>query len=886
MNRSIFSKISAATIEKEAKAPHTISENEKRLLEICAMTNEDAVSKLESNIQGLNSTQAKARLDEYGRNDLAHTKVLGFWADIFQRIKSPLVVQLLIIVIVSGFIGEIASTVIVGCMLLLSVGLSYILDKRSNKAIDALGKRVQTHTVVLRDGKEVEMTISEVVPGDIVLLFAGSIIPADIRLLTVKDFFVSQSVLTGESMPIEKKSEGQKISGDYVFELTNACFQGTTVISGSARGLVVNTGTKTYFGSISERLTDARPQTSFDIGVKSFTWLMIRFMIFLVFAVFMIVGITKGNWIEAILFGLSIAVGLTPEMLPMIVTVNLAKGALIMSRKKVIVKHLSSIQNFGAIDILCTDKTGTLTQDKVVLEKNVDITGKESRDVLFYAYLNSFYQTGLRNLIDRAIIAHVDLNVEAKCHLVDELPFDFQRRRMSVVVEYEEDHVLICKGAVEEVFSLCNRYQVDDEIYPLINMIQNDLYEDVESLNNEGYRVLAIAYREFPKDKKTFTVEDEKDLIILGYIAFFDPPKESVSAAITALHNSGVEVKILTGDNTLVTKKICNDVGIAITRIVTGEEWAKLTPEQIKTAVEEANIFTKLSPLQKEKVIYQLRENGHVVGYMGDGINDAPSLRAADVGISVDSAVDVAKESADIVLLEKSLMVLEEGIKEGRKVFANIVKYIRMSSSSNFGNMFSVLGASYLFPFLPMKPVQILLNNLLYDFSQTGIPTDNVDKELVNKPLKWNILNIKRFMLVIGPISSLFDYATFALMWFFFKSSDYLNPAALMNQKNAAESLFQTGWFVESLLTQTLIVHIIRTRKIPFFGSRASLPMTLTTAFIMAIAVWLPYSPFASSLGLVALPNIYWLFISVFLVSYGVLTHFIKTWFFNKYGDT
>jgi len=886
MNRSIFSKISAATIEKEAKAPHTISKNEKLLLEMCALTSDEAIAKLESNPQGLSEEQVQQRIEEFGRNDLAHTKVLGFWADIFQRIKSPLVIQLLIIVVVSSFIGEAVSTIIVGCMVLMSVGLSYILDKRSNKAIDALGKRVQTHTVVLRDGKETEITISEVVPGDIVLLFAGSIIPADVCLLTVKDFFVSQSVLTGESMPIEKKSDAQKISSDYVFDLTNACFQGTTVISGSARGVVVNTGTRTYFGSISERLTDTRPKTSFDLGVQSFTWLMIRFMVVLVFAVFMIVGITKGNWIEALLFGLSIAVGLTPEMLPMIVTVNLAKGALTMSRKKVIVKHLSSIQNFGAIDTLCTDKTGTLTQDKVVLEKNVDIIGNESRDVLFYAYLNSFYQTGMRNLIDRAILSHVDLNVEAKCHLVDELPFDFQRRRMSVVVEYEDDHVLICKGAVEEVFSLCNRYQVDDEIYPLISMIQNDLYEDVEELNNDGYRVLAIAYREFSKDKKTFTIEDEKDLIILGYIAFFDPPKESVSAAITALHNSGVEVKILTGDNTLVTKKICNDVGISISRIVTGEEWAKMTPEQIKTAVEEANIFTKLSPLQKEKVIYQLRENGHVVGYMGDGINDAPSLRAADVGISVDSAVDVAKESADIVLLEKSLMILEEGIKEGRKVFANIVKYIRMSSSSNFGNMFSVLGASFLFPFLPMKPVQILLNNLLYDFSQTGIPTDNVDKELMDKPLKWNILNIKRFMLFIGPISSLFDYATFALMWIFFRASDYLNPSALPHQKSAAESLFQTGWFVESLLTQTLIVHIIRTRKIPFFQSRASLPMTLTTILIMAVAVFLPYSPFASSFGLVALPNMYWFFIAGFLVLYGTLTHFIKTWFFNKYGDT
>jgi len=885
MTKSLFSKISSSTFTQEAKTPHKISDQENLLIDICKSTTQDAIAKLKTSVQGLTLEEAERRMDEYGRNELAHTKSIGFWGDIFNRIKSPLVIQLLIIAIVSGVIGEVKSTFIVSCMIFLSVGLSYVLDRKSNKAVESLGKRVQTHVVALRDGKEVEIPISEIVPGDIVLLQAGSIIPADLRLITAKDFFVSQSVLTGESMPIEKKSEPQEISGNYVFELLNACFQGSNVISGSARGVVVNTGIRTYFGSISERLTETRPQTSFDKGVKSFTYLMIRFMVVMVFAVFMIVGITKGNWLEALLFGLSIAVGLTPEMLPMIVTVNLAKGALTMSKKKVIVKHLSSIQNFGAIDILCTDKTGTLTQDKVVLEKHVDITGKESHDVLLYAYLNSFYQTGLRNLIDRAVISHIDLNVEAKCQLVDELPFDFQRRRMSVVVEYEGDHVLICKGAVEEIFSVCNKYQVDDEIYPLIPMIQNDLYEEVEDLNNDGYRVLAIAYKEFSKEKKIFSVADENDMILLGYIAFFDPPKESSAQAIAALHKSGVEVKILTGDNALVTKKVCNDVGLQINRIITGDELAKMTSEQVKQAIEEANVFAKLSPTQKEKVIYGLREAGHVVGYMGDGINDSPSLRAADVGISVDSAVDVAKESADIVLLEKSLMVLEEGIMEGRKVFANIVKYIRMGASSNFGNMFSVLGASYIFPFLPMKPVQILMNNLLYDFSQTGIPTDNVDKELIEKPLKWNIKNIKRFMIFIGPISSIFDYATFALMWFFFFTKDYLNPAASLHQKNYLESLFQTGWFVESLLTQTLIVHIIRTKRIPFIGSRASLPMTLTTLLIMAIGVWLPYSPFAESLGLVALPEVYWLWIACFLISYVILTHFIKTWFFKKYGS-
>ncbi len=882
MALTIFSKVSSATITKEARTPHQASENERLLIEVCSLPVPEALARLKTDVTGISTESAEERLDEYGRNELAHSKTLGFWGEIYHRCKNPLVIQLLIIAAISAAIGEMKSTVIVGGMVALSVGLSYILDRRSSNAVEALGKRVQSQVVLLRDGKEVELPISEVVPGDIVLLHAGSIIPADLRLITAKDFFVSQSVLTGESMPIEKKAEASKINGGFVFELQNACFQGSNVLSGTARGVVVNTGTDTYFGSISERLTENRPETSFDKGVKSFTWLMIRFMSLMVFAVFMIVGLTKGNWIEALLFGLSIAVGLTPEMLPMIVTVNLAKGALTMSRKKVIVKQLTSIQNFGAIDILCTDKTGTLTQDRVILERHVDITGDESHDVLQYAYLNSFYQTGLRNLIDRAVLSRIDLNVEGKCRLVDELPFDFQRRRMSVIVEYEGDHVLICKGAVEEIYSVCSRYQVDEEIYPLLGVIQSDLYEEVEKLNNDGYRVLAIAYKEFPATRETFNASDENDLILLGYIAFIDPPKESAAEAIAGLQNAGVKVKILTGDNSLVTKKVCRDVGIDASKLMTGEELKNLSAEAFAKSVEQYDIFTKLSPTQKEQVIHSLRQQGHVVGYMGDGINDSPSLRAADVGISVDSAVDVAKEAADIVLLEKSLLVLEEGIKEGRKVFANIIKYIRMGASSNFGNMFSVLGASYLFPFLPMKPVQILLNNLLYDFSQTGIPSDNVDPELVEKPLKWNISNIKKFMIFIGPMSSLFDYATYALMWIFFGCYNYVTATGA--QKIYFESLFQTGWFVESLLTQTLIVHIIRTKRIPFFKSHASTAMTLTTFIIMLVGAWLPYSPFAGSLGLVPLPYTFWFWIAGFLLTYSILTHFVKVWFLKKFG--
>ena len=860
-----------------------MAEHERRLLHLCSLPVSEVLTELGTTPMGLTSEQAQQHLEKYGPNEMPRAKRLGFWGDIFQRCKSPLVVQLLVIAIISGIMDDIVSAFIVSGMVFLSVGLSYILDQRSNRAVEALGKRVQSRTVILRDGKETEVRISKVVPGDIVLLFAGSIIPADLRLLSAKDFFVAQSALSGEAMAVEKTPDAFPSQESTVFDLANACFLGTTVTSGTARAVVINTGARSIFGSISERLAERPEATSFDIGVRSFTWLMIRFMVVMVCVVFFIVGLTKGNWIEAFLFGLSIAVGLTPEMLPMIVTVNLAKGALTMSKKKVIVKRLPSIQNFGAIDILCTDKTGTLTQDKVVMKQHLDITGEPSGDVLNYAYLNSYYQTGLRNLIDRAVLEHSDLYV-GNCRLVDELPFDFQRRRMSVVVDYEGDHVLICKGAVEEIYTCCSYYQMDDEVYPLIDLIREDLFEEVDRLNKDGFRVLGIAYREFPREKTSFTVADEERLVLLGYITFYDPPKDSATEALKLLKDAGVRVKVLTGDNSLVTQKVCRDVGLAAEHIVTGPELSRLSPEEFSRVVREFDVFVKTTPAQKEQIVRDLRSNGHVVGFMGDGINDATALKAADVGISVDSAVDVAKESADIVLLEKSLLVLEEGIIEGRKVFANIVKYIRMGGSSNFGNMFSVLGASYLLPFLPMRPVQILLNNLLYDVSQTGIPTDNVDEELIVKPLKWNIANIKRFMIFIGPISSIFDYATFALMWFFFRCSSFLNPATGAHQKAALEQLFQTGWFVESLLTQTLIVHIIRTRRLPFIQSRASIQMTLTTLAIMAIGAWLPYSPFAASLGMVPLPAIFWAWIALFLLSYCVLAHIVKTWFFNRYG--
>ena len=864
--------------------PHGEPEHERRLFELCAAPVSEALGTLGATLQGLSTEEAELRLDDYGPNEMAYGRQRGFWSDILERCKSPLVIQLLVIAIVSSLIGEIKSTVIVSAMVVLSIGLAYVLDSQSNRAVDALGKRVEPRALLLRDGNEVEIRVPEIVPGDIVVLHAGSIIPADLRMITAKDFFVNQSSLSGESMAMEKTTDPDMSEHRVPWELPNACFRGSNVTSGAGRGVVVNTGMQTIFGSISARLS-ARPElTSFDVGVRSFTWLMIRFMIVMVSAVFFIVGLTKGNWLEALFFGLSVAVGLTPEMLPMIVTVNLAKGALAMSKKKVIVKRLPSIQNLGAIDILCTDKTGTLTQDRVILEQHVDITGRSSEEVLSYAYLNSYFQTGLRSLLDRAVLDSTDLYVEQNCRLVDELPFDFRRRRMSVVVDYEGSHVLICKGAVEEIYACCNHYQIGEEVYPLIGVIREDLFESVEDFNEDGYRVLAIAYREFPREKTSFSVADERELILLGYIAFLDPPKDSASEALKLLKDAGVKVKVLTGDNGLVTRKILRDVGLSPERIITGDDLARLSPEEFSETVLDVDIFVKLTPAQKEEIVRSLRRKGHVVGFMGDGINDAPALKAADVGISVDSAADVAKESADIVLLEKSLLVLEEGIIEGRKVFANIVKYIRVGASSNFGNMFSVLGASYFLPFLPMRPIQVLMNNLLYDFSQTGIPTDRVDEELTAKPLKWNINNVKRFMIFIGPVSSIFDYATFGLMWFFFRCSAFVDGATGAADKAMLEQLFQTGWFVESLLTQTLIVHIIRTRRMPFIGSRASLHLTLTTLIIMAVGAWLPYSPFARTLGMVPLPAVYWAWIAAFLAAYAILTHMVKTWFFKRYG--
>jgi Mg2+-importing ATPase len=639
----------------------------------------------------------------------------------------------------------------------------------------------------------------------------------------------------------------------------------------------VLTGSRAYFGQLAAMLSEQRQPTDFDRGVNRVAWLMIRFIMVMAPLVFLINGLTKGQWIEALLFAVAVAVGLTPEMLPMIVTVNLGKGALAMSRRKVIVKRLNSIQNLGAMDVLCTDKTGTLTQDRIILERHVDVLGAESDDVLLHAYLNSHYQTGLKNLLDVAILEHAEaqrLETEARAYAkIDEVPFDFVRRRMSVAVEGPARRILICKGAVEEVFAVSRFGRAAGDTFPLDETHLAQLQQTTRDLNAEGFRVIAIAYRDLPPGQRICTVQDETGLTLLGYVAFLDPPKESAGEAVAALRRQGVLVKILTGDNDVIAGKVCRDVGLEVDKVVVGADLEGLSRERLGDLAQEATVFARLTPTQKSDVIAALRARGHVVGFLGDGINDGPALKAADVGISVDSAVDIAKETADIVLLEKSLLVLGDGVREGRKVFGNIVKYIRMGASSNFGNMFSVVGASAWLPFLPMAPVQVLTNNLLYDFSQAAIPTDNVDEEFLAGPRRWEIGSIGRFMLFIGPISSVFDYATYSVLYFY-----------LGAKLPAQASLFQTGWFVESLLSQTLIIHVIRTARVPLVESRASVPLTATTLAICTLGAWLPYSPFAHVFGLVALPAAYWPALAAILASYLTLTHIVKSWLHRRFG--
>lgn len=849
------------------------------LLQTVHLETNEVIQKLESNINGLNAEEARSRLDKYGLNEIAREK-RKFWLwQLLANFKNPLILLLMTLGIISYTTEELRSSIIIFIMVIIAVVLNFLQEMRADNAAAKLKAMVVNNATVVRGAKEQEIALTMLVPGDIIKLAAGDMVPADVRIIQAKDLFLNQATLTGEALPIEKTFIPIKTKNQNLLELSNICFLGSNVVSGSATAVVINTGKYTYFGSLANSLVTERQLTSFDKGVNTFTWLMIKFIAVMVPAVFIINGLTKHNWVEAFLFALAVAVGLTPEMLPMIVTVNLSKGALMMARKKTIVKRLNSIQNFGAMNVLCSDKTGTLTEGKITLERHVDVEGVPSEKILHFGYLNSYHHTGLKNLMDDAILDHEHLAERLKMneqyHKIDEIPFDFIRKRMSVVVENTaKEHMLICKGAFDEVVNKCDRIELKGQIVEMIPELLTKCRDVVTGLNSDGFRVIALAYKQIPDGIKenTYSVKDESNLILIGFLSFFDPPKATATETLKRLSDLNVNVKILTGDNEIVTIYVCKKVGMTVKNVLLGSQIDTISDDELSASLENTSIFAKLLPSHKEKIIRALQSAGNVVGFLGDGINDTVALKAADVGISVDSAVDIAKETSDIILLESSLLVLEQGVIEGRRIFGNIIKYIKMAASSNFGNMFSVVGPSVFLPFLPMLPIQILLNNLLYDISQTMIPTDKVDNEWLSKPRTWKIGEITKFILFIGPISSIFDYATFFLMLYVFNCQN--NPA-----------LFQTGWFVESICTQTLIIHIIRTNKIPFIQSCASWPLIVSSLLIVAIAVWITVSPYASFFGFVHLPCSYWLFLVGFLICYIALTQVVKSWFYRKYGD-
>lgn len=876
---------------KSKKSKEQFAFNAEKVFLAAGQPLESVFNYFQTTPMGLTSEEVEKRQSLFGKNEVVHEKRKKPLIMFAKAFINPFVGVLTALVAIS-FVMDVlmaspgdqdwTSIAIVTTMIVLSAILRFSQEWKANRSSEALQKMVTNTCYVKRAGvPEGEISIGELVPGDIVMLAAGDMIPADLRIIESKDLFISQSSLTGESDSIEKspKVMGKKYHKGSVVELDNICYMGSNVVSGSAKGIVFETGNNTYLGTIAKSIAGHRAATAFDKGITKVSLLLIRFMLIMVPIVFLVNGITKGDWMEAFIFAISVAVGLTPEMLPMIVTANLSKGAMAMSRKKTIVKDLNAIQNFGAMNILCTDKTGTLTQDHIVLERHVNADGTEDKEnrILRHAYFNSYFQTGLKNLMDRAVLSHVkELGLESLSNSykkVDEIPFDFTRRRMSVVVEDNNGkRQIITKGAVEEMLGICTYAEFGGEVRPLAKDIRVKAQKFVEEMNNQGMRVLALAHKSFLSKENNFSVEDEQEMVLIGYLAFLDPPKESAAQAIRQLHEHGVEVKVLSGDNDAVVKTISRQVGIDTSTAVTGPELEKMSEEDKMKAVAKGNIFSKLTPMQKVEIIQLLQIQKNTVGFLGDGINDAAALRESDIGISVDSAVDIAKESADIILLEKDLMVLENGVIEGRKTFGNIIKYVKMTASSNFGNMFSVLAASAFLPFLPMLPIHILIQNLLYDISQTTIPFDRMDPEYLRKPRIWDSSDLSRFMIWIGPISSIFDIATYVVMWWFFSC-----------QSPETQSLFQSGWFIEGLLSQTLIVHMIRTRKVPFLQSTASWPVLLMTFSIMAVGICVPFSSFGASIGLMPLPWVYFPWLVGILLTYCILTQGLKVLYIRAF---
>lgn len=872
---------------------HVLSDQERDIAEfifrMSAMEKGDVLKELDTSAEGLNRSQIRDRRIKYGSNQIVHDKMKPWYIQLIFAFNNPFNYVLFLIALVSAVTGDKTGVSIILVMVLLSVIIKFTQEYKSGKSAEALKKLVHTTCSVKRKKENgeldfVEVPMEELVPGDIIKLSAGDIIPADIRIIHSKDLFISQSALTGEALPVEKDdkplSETQSDSAlKSPISLENICFMGTNVDIGSAIAVVISTGGRTYFGAMANTLIEKRVPTSFDIGVGNVSWLLIRFMFIMAPVVFFISGFTKGNWLDALLFALSVAVGLTPEMLPVVVTANLAKGAERMAKRKVVVKKLKAIQNFGAMNVLCTDKTGTLTEDRIVLIKHLDPFGNPSDEVLRYAFQNSYFQSGLKNLVDVAILADEEVNnneaLKTEWHKVDEIPFDFVRRRMSVIIRHDSNvDLLICKGAVEEMMIHSEFITLDGVLIRIEDKLRADITETAKSLNEDGLRLLAVAHKLLDNKGEAYSVDDERELILDGFVAFLDPPKASAHDALAALFFNGIQVKVLTGDNEIVAQKVCKEVGLPDPKVLLGSRIDRMTDAELSAATKEYNIFAKLSPMQKARIVTNLRHNGATVGFMGDGINDAPALRESDIGISVDNAVDICKESADLILLQKSLIVLNEGVVEGRKTFANTMKYIKITASSNFGNVFSLIGASALFPFLPMMPLQILILNMLYDISQISLPWDNVDKEYLRVPRKWEANDVKRFMLNIGPLSSVFDYLTFGVLYFLFKANTV-----------DTQAIFQTGWFLESLVTQTLVVQVLRTEKIPFFQSRPSWIVLLTATVLLIFGFSLPYMPFAKSMGFASMPFEFYFWLIGISLCYLLISNYIKRRYIRKYNS-
>jgi len=869
----------------------SLPELSQHLLKFSHQCIESLLRLFSSSLEGLSEKEVERRLDRYGANEVVQQKPPSWWEQLLRSFATTFNLILFFVASISFFTDVLfvpenerswAKTLIILIMILVSGFLRFIEEFRSQKAIEKLEKMVQNKARVLRrtlkgETQEKEIPINELVPGDIILLSAGDIVPADIRLLHSNELFVTQSVLTGESMPAEKDWRKLKTKIESPLEIPNLCFMGTSVVTGTATGLVIATGKETVLGMLAKEISAERLPTSFDLGIAKISRLLLTFILIMAPCVFLINWLTKNNWFLALLFALAVMVGLIPEMLPLVVSVNLTKGAIRMAKKKVIVKRLNAIENFGAMNILCTDKTGTLTENRVVLVRYLDPQGEEDKRVLYFAYLNSAFQTGLKNLLDDAVLEQrekITTFFFEDFRKIDEIPFDFDRRRMSVVLEKENKRLLVCKGSPEQVLEVCQKLEFKEQKQELLSSkLKKQLKDLYVRLSEDGLRVLAVAYRYLPVEpRQEYIKEDEKDLIFVGYIGFLDPPKKTAKEALEFLAKYGINIRIITGDNEIITKRICEEVGLSTERIVLGSEIAKMPEKELTRVVRATTVFAKTEPLEKARIVEAIKRAGFVVGYLGDGVNDAAAMQKADVAISVDRSTDIARESADIILLEHDLRVLGDGVLEGRTIFGNIMKYIKMTTSSNFGNMFSVLAASAFLPFLPMLPIHILIQNLLYDISQLGIPWDSVDEDFLLKPRQWDPSGISRFMLILGSLSSFFDILTFLVLWFVFQSNSPL-----------WQGLFQAGWFVEGLLSQTIIVHMIRTAKIPFIQSCAAPPLMLSTFGVILVGAIIPFSPIGHSLGMQSLPGAYFLWLLLILISYMLLSQLIKGWYIKRF---